>query len=84
MAEVLAIFINTDTRIKGTQKRGHESKKKILLMTPLFCLRDIICLTRIQVILKLQKASSSKKNFSKNQILQDGSCKKKELIKQDK
>ena len=83
VAEVPAIFTDADTRIKGVQIGDHKIKQQILLITPPFFLRDITCLTRIQVILKLSKASSSKKNFSKSQALLAGSYKK-ELIKQDK
>ena len=53
VVEVLAIFINADTRIKGVQMGDHETKQQFLLMaTPIF-LRDSICLTRMQLILKL-------------------------------
>ena len=47
MAEVPAIFTDADTRIKSVQIGGHD------LITPAFFLRDITCLVRIQVILKL-------------------------------
>ena len=49
---VLAIFINADRRIKGVQIGHHETKQEILLITPIF-LRDITCLTRMQMITKL-------------------------------
>ena len=53
VAEVPAIFTDADTRIKGVQIGDHKIKQQILLITPPFFLRDITCLTRIQVILKL-------------------------------
>ena len=83
MVEVLAIFIKADRRIKGVQIGDHETKQQILLITPPIFLKDIICLIRMQVILKLYEASRSKINFSKSQTLHAGSYKK-ELIKQDK
>ena len=52
VVEIIAIFINADKRIKGVQIGDHETKPYILLKTPFF-LRDISCLTRMQVILKL-------------------------------
>ena len=53
VAEVPAIFTDADTTIKGVQIGNHKIKEQILLITPPFFLRDINCLTRIQVILKL-------------------------------
>ena len=52
VVEVLAVFINADTRIKRVQIGDHETKQ-ILPMTPPLFLRDISCLTRMQAILKL-------------------------------
>ena len=69
VAEVPAIFTDADARIKGVQIGDHKIKQKILLITPPFFLRDIACLTRMQVILKLLEASGSKINFSKSQAL---------------
>ena len=53
MAEVLTIFLDADARIKGAKIRHDETKQYILPMTPPFFLRDIICLTKIQVVLNL-------------------------------
>ena len=53
VAEVPAIFTDADTGIKGVQIGDHKIKKKILLITAPSFLRDITCLTRIHVILKL-------------------------------
>ena len=44
--EVVTIFINVDTRIKGVETGDHETKQP-------FFLRDITWITRMQVILKL-------------------------------
>ena len=72
--EVLAIFIDANTRIKGVQIWDHEMK--ILNFpdeTTIFLLRDINWHTRIRSILKShEKASSSKTNFSKIQALWAG------------
>ena len=67
--EVLARFIYTNKRIKGTQIGGdHEIKIVDFADDTTILLRDIICLNRIQVILKLyQDTYSSKINFSKIQ-----------------
>ena len=65
VAEVLAIFIDADTRSKGIQIGDHEMK----------ILRDINCLTRIQLILKLYEKVSSSKIISKNQACQLGHIK---------
>ena len=77
VTEVLVIFNEADTRIKGVQIEDHEIKQQVLPMTYSYSLKEITCLTRIQVILKLKEASSSKTNFSKSQALQDVSYKKK-------
>ena len=50
VVEVLAIFIIADTMINGVQIGNHETKQNILLITTPFFLRDITCLTRMQVI----------------------------------
>ena len=67
-AEVLVSFINANKRIKGIQIGDHEIKiVKFADDTTIF-LRDITCLDRMQVTLKLyEDASSSKINFSKSQ-----------------
>ena len=51
-AEVLVIFIDVDTRIKGVEAEDCE-KKIVNFKQNHFFLSDITCLTRIQVILKL-------------------------------
>ena len=53
MAEVLANFINADKRIKGIQTGDHEIKIVNFTDTTNIFLRNINCLNRIQVILKL-------------------------------
>ena len=52
MAEVPAIFIDADARIKGVQIADNEIKQSILPM-PSFFLKDITCFTGIEVIVKL-------------------------------
>ena len=53
-AEVLASFINANKRIKGIQIGDHEIKiVNFADNTTIFLRRDITCLNRIQVILKL-------------------------------
>ena len=75
-AEVLAIFIITDTKVKGVQIGTHEIKIINFADDTTIFLRDIDCLTRIQAILNLyEKASSSKINLSKSQALWAGSYK---------
>ena len=55
VAEVLANFINADKRIKGIQMGDHEIKIVNFTDNTTIFLRDITCLNRIQVILKLYK-----------------------------
>ena len=63
-AEVLAIFIDANTRIKGIQTGDHEIKIVNFADDTTIFLRDFSCLTKIELILELsQKASSSKVNF---------------------
>ena len=52
VAEVLVNLINTDKRIKGIQIGDHEIKMVNFSDNTIF-LRDITCLNRIQVILRL-------------------------------
>ena len=67
-AEVLASFINVNKRIKRIQIGDHEIKIVNFVDDTTIFLRDITCLNRIQVILKLyEDISSSKINFSKSQ-----------------
>ena len=63
--ELLARFIYANKRIKGTQIGGdHEIKIVDFAVETTILLRDITCLNRIQVILKLyEDGSSSKINF---------------------
>ena len=64
--EVLASFINANKRSKGIQIGDHEIKTVNFADNTTMFLRDITCLDRIKVILKLyEDASSSKINFSK-------------------
>ena len=53
VVEVPVIFTDADAKIKGEQIGHHKIKKQILMITPPFFLRDIICLTGIPVNLKL-------------------------------
>ena len=67
-AEVLAILIDANTRIKGVQKGDHEMKILNFADGTTIFLEDINCLTRKQSILKLyEKVFISKINFSKMQ-----------------
>ena len=67
-AEVLASFINVNKRIKGIQIGDHGIKIVNFADDTAIFLRDITCLDRIQVLLKLYEvASSSKINISKSQ-----------------
>ena len=53
VAEVLVNFINADRRIKGIQRGDHEIKMVNFTDNTTIFLRDITCLNRIQVILRL-------------------------------
>ena len=53
VAEVLANFINDDKRIKGIQIGDLETKIVIFTDNTTIFFRDITCLIRIQVILRL-------------------------------
>ena len=64
MAEVLASFINANKRIKRIQIENHEIKIVNSIDDNTIYLRDITCLNRIQVVLKLYENASS---FSKSQ-----------------
>ena len=69
-AEVIANFINANKRIKGIQIGDHEIKIINFADDSNIFFRDIACLNRIQVVLRLYKdASSSKILFSKSQAL---------------
>ena len=52
-AEVLANLINADKRIKGIQIGDHEIKIANFTDNTIIFLRDITCLNKIQVILRL-------------------------------
>ena len=68
VAEVLAIFIDADTRIKGIQIGDHEIKIVNFADDTTIFLRDFNFLTKIELNLELSyKAYSSKLNFSKSQ-----------------
>ena len=67
-AEVLASFINANKRIEEIQIGGHKIKIVNFASDTTIFLRDITCLDRIKLILKLyEDASSSKIDFSKSQ-----------------
>ena len=51
--DLLANFINTDKMIKGMQREDHEIKIINFADSTTIFLRDITCLNRIQVVLKL-------------------------------
>ena len=68
VAEVLGIFTDVDTRIKGIKIGDNEIEIVKLADDTTIFLRDLSCLTKIELILELpQKASSSKISFSKSQ-----------------
>ena len=54
VAELLAIFIDAHTRIKGTQMGNHEIEIVNFADGTTFFLRDFRCLTKIELILKLK------------------------------
>ena len=54
VAELLAIFIDAHTRIKGTQMGKHEIEIVNFADGITFFLRDFRCLTKIELILKLK------------------------------
>ena len=65
-AKVIVSFINANKIVKGIQIGEHEIKIVDFADNTTIFLRDIACLNRIQVILKLYlDASSSKINFLK-------------------
>ena len=67
-AEVLASFINVNKWIRGIQIGDYEKKALNFADDINISSRDITCLIRIQVFLKLyEDASSSRTNFSKCQ-----------------
>ena len=53
VAEVLANFINGDKRIKGIQIGDHEIKIVTFTDNTTIFVRDITCLNRVQVIIRL-------------------------------
>ena len=66
MAEVLAISIDADMRIKGIQIGDHKIKIVNFAYDTTIFSRDFSYLTKIELILQLsQKPSSSKINFQK-------------------
>ena len=58
MAEVLAIFIDADTRIKDIQIGDHEIKIVNFAYDTTIFLRDFSCLTKMELILELSQKSS--------------------------
>ena len=67
--ELLASFINANKRIKGIRIGYHEIKIVNFADDTTIYIRDITCLNRIQVILKLyENTSSSRINFPKSQV----------------
>ena len=58
MAEVLARFVNANKRIKAIQIGDHEIKIVNFADDTTIFLRDITCLDRIQMILKLYEDAS--------------------------
>ena len=70
LAEVLAIFIDANTRIEAIQIGDHEIKIVNFADNTTIFFRDFICLTKIELILKLPpKVSSSKIKFFKKPVL---------------
>ena len=71
MAEVLANIINADKRIIGIQIGGHDIKIVNFTHNTTIFLRDITCINRIQVILRLyEKDKLVQRNFfQKSQAL---------------
>ena len=59
VTEVLANFTDADTRSKGVQIGDHEMKTLNFPDDTTIFLRDINCLTRIQLILKLYEKVST-------------------------
>ena len=55
MAEVFAIFIDTNTRIKAIQTGDHEIKIVNFAYDTTIFLRDFSCLTKIELILELSQ-----------------------------
>ena len=81
--EVLAIFIDNDTRIKGVQLGNHEIKQRLFWLAPPFFLRDVTFLIRIKAILNYKKLLAKKYTFQKANPYRLGDIIK-QLIKQDK
>ena len=77
LAKVLASFIDADKRIKRIQIIDHGIKIVNFAANTTILFRDITCLNRIQVILKLyEDKSSSKINFSEKSSLMGWSIQK--------
>ena len=77
--EVLVNLVNANKRIKGIQIGDHEIKIVNFTDNTIIFLRDITCLNRIQVILRLyekdklvQKAKALSGGAYKNRIRQPG------------
>ena len=85
VAEVLANFINADKRTRGIQTGDHEIKIVNFTDNTNIFLRNITCLDRIQVILKLYenaKINQLKDDFFKKPSLYGVVHIKIEFIKQ--
>ena len=63
MAEAIANFINADKNIKGIQIGDHEIEIKNFTDNTTIFLRDIICLNRIHVILRLSDKPTQRQFF---------------------
>ena len=53
VTEAPAILTDADTKIKEVQIENNKIKQQLLLIKLPFFLRDLTCMTRIQVMLKL-------------------------------
>ena len=71
LTEVLFDFINADKMIKGIQIGDHEIKMVNFAHDTIIFLRDITCLNRIQVILKLHENGKINKLNEDNLVFFD-------------
>ena len=71
LTEVLFDFINADKMIKGIQIGDHEIKMVNFAYDTIIFLRDITCLNRIQVILKLHENGKINKLNEDNLVFFD-------------
>ena len=75
MAEAIANFINADKNIKGIQIGDHEIEIKHFTDNTTIFLRDIICLNRIHVILRLSVKPTQRQFFKMPSLLWCGAYK---------